>query len=260
MQPDYSIYPIIDNRTSYGFITRGCPNRCKWCIVPAKEGNVRPYMDIDEITMNGMRPYAVLMDNNVLASDYGLSQIEKIVYRKYHIDFNQALDARLVTDDVAKLLSKVKWIKRIRFGCDSTVQIGHCVDAIERIRRYGYNGEFFLYCIILDNMEEAYCRIACWKDYDGKVVPFAQPYRDLYNPNHIIPQWQKDMARWVNRKELFKSCDFWEYEPRKGFKCSNYKNHGKHGITPTCSERKTIDGLGETAAPDGKTYKQLEIF
>lgn len=77
-----------------------------------------PYMDIEEIAVNG-RKNIILMDNNVLASDYGLQQIEKIVKLKLHVDFNQGLDARLVTDDIAKLLAKVKWIKRIRFGCDT---------------------------------------------------------------------------------------------------------------------------------------------
>ena len=224
MLPDYSIYPAIDNKTSYGFLTRGCPNNCKWCIVPQKEGNVRPYMDIDIITMKGLRPYAVLMDNNVLASDYGLSQIEKIVWRKYHVDFNQALDARLVTDDIARLLAKVKWIKRIRFGCDTTSQVSYCADAIDRIRRHGYKGEFFIYCILMDDIEEAHHRIECWKEYGGKVLPFAQPFRDPYNPNQIIPQWQKDMARWTDRKEVFQSTDFKDYQPRKGFYCREYFN------------------------------------
>ena len=32
--PDYSIYGIT--KEAYGFLTRGCPNRCKWCVVPAK--------------------------------------------------------------------------------------------------------------------------------------------------------------------------------------------------------------------------------
>lgn len=53
MQPDYSIYPYIDNRTAYGFLTRGCPNKCKWCIVPIKEGLPKPYMDVEEISMGG---------------------------------------------------------------------------------------------------------------------------------------------------------------------------------------------------------------
>ena len=42
LQPDYSLYPNIDRNTAYGFLTRGCPNKCKWCIVPKKEGDVRP--------------------------------------------------------------------------------------------------------------------------------------------------------------------------------------------------------------------------
>lgn len=36
LQPDYSIYNI-DSNLSYGFLTRGCPNRCKWCVVPKKK-------------------------------------------------------------------------------------------------------------------------------------------------------------------------------------------------------------------------------
>ena len=42
IQPDYSIYPQIDSKTAYGFITRGCPNRCKWCVVPNKQGKTPP--------------------------------------------------------------------------------------------------------------------------------------------------------------------------------------------------------------------------
>ena len=219
MQPDYSIYPTIDSRTAYGFLTRGCPNRCRWCVVPQKEGAIRPYMDVDDIAING-RDHLILMDNNVLACDYGLSQIEKIVSRKYHVDFNQALDARLVTTDVARLLAKVKWIKRIRFGCDTSGQIDNCERAINLIRTAGYCGEFLLYCIIMD-FDESYQRICHWRE-DKKVIPFAQPFRDPHNPHQRIPQWQKDMSRWVNKKELYRSCEFMDFQPRKGFKCMEY--------------------------------------
>ena len=219
LQPDYSIYPQINLKTAYGFLTRGCPNKCKWCVVPQKEGNIHSYMDVDEIAVDG-RTDLVLMDNNVLASDYGLAQIEKIIRRKYHVDFNQALDARLVTPDVARLLAKVRWMKRIRFGCDTPGQIEDCKRAMSLIRSAGYRGEFFLYCIIMD-FEESYRRISHWRT-DKKVIPFAQPFRDPCNPRQCIPQWQKDMAHWVNRKELYAMCDFKDFEPRKGFLCREY--------------------------------------
>lgn len=219
LQPDYSLYPCVSGNTAYGFLTRGCPNRCRWCIVPQKEGAIRPYMDVDDIAVGG-RDHLILMDNNILACDYGLAQIEKIVRRKYHVDFNQALDARLVTPEVARLLAKVRWIKRIRFGCDTPGQIASCEQAIDLIRSAGYRGEFFLYCIIID-FDESYRRICHWRT-DKKVIPFAQPFRDPSNSHQHIPQWQKDMARWVNRKELFEKCSFENFEPRKGFLCREY--------------------------------------
>lgn len=218
--PDYSLYPGIDNRTAYGFLTRGCPNRCKWCVVPQKEGNIRPYMDVDDIAVEG-RDRLMLMDNNVLASDYGLEQIEKIAEKGYHVDFNQGLDARLVTEEVARLLARVKWIKRIRFGCDTYQQIAECERAMDMIQQYGYKGEFFLYCMLNDNFQESYYRVSYWKKYK-KVLPHAQPYRSLTDRSQVIPQWQKDLAHWADRKEFYRSCRFEDFEPRTGFKCKEY--------------------------------------
>lgn len=218
IQPDYSIYGIED--TAYGFLTRGCPNRCKWCVVPIKEGKQIPYMDIDDIACG--RKKLILMDNNVLASDYGLEQIEKIIKRRYRVDFNQALDARLVTDDIAKMLAQVRWLTPIRFGCDTHRQIEECRRAMQMIDSYRKTpSQYILYTIIGDDINEDYERLTAFKD-NKRVRVNGQPYRDFNNPNQIIPQWQKDMARWANRKELYTTCDFKEYEPRKGFVCKEY--------------------------------------
>lgn len=224
LQPDYTIYPSIDSKTAYGFLTRGCPNRCKWCVVPAKEGNITPYMDVEEIATNG-RTNLVLMDNNVLACDYGLEQIEKIVRLKLRVDFNQGLDARLVTDEIAKLLARVKWIKRIRFGCDTPQQIEECERATALIDKHGYKGEYFFYCILLNDFHESFTRVNYWRNKGSRFLPHCQPYRDLNNPRQIIPQWQKDLAGWADKKWLFRSCEFKEFIPRKGFKCVEYFNY-----------------------------------
>ena len=53
----------------------------------------------------------------------------------------------------------------------------------------------------------------------------CQPYRDLHNPNQSIPQWQKDLAGWADKRWIFLSCEFKDFIPRKGFKCSTYFNH-----------------------------------
>lgn len=233
LQPDYSIYPNIPKNTAYGFLTRGCPNKCPWCVVPKKEGAIRPYMDVDEIAIEGRRKL-VLMDNNILAAgDYCIQQLQRIIERGYRVDFNQALDARLVTDEIAQLLAKVKWLdnNRIRFGCDTHGQIAECERAINMINRYGFTGQYFLYTMLTSDFKECYDRITYWwrrtqetrASHQGHYVyPYAQPYRDPNNPHHIIPQWQKDMAGWVNKKAHFVAHSFEEFEPRKGFRCRQY--------------------------------------
>lgn len=220
MVPDYSLYNL-DDKTAYGFLTRGCPNKCKWCTVPQKEGKIAPYMGIEEIAVNN-RKNIILMDNNVLASKYGLQQIEKIIRLKLRVDFNQGLDARLVTDEVARLLAKVKWIKRIRFGCDTPGQIAECERATALIDKYGYKGEYFFYCILLNDFKESFERINHWRNKGSRFLPHVQPYRDFNNPRQIIPQWQNDLAGWADKKQVFRSCEFRDFMPRKGFRCGEY--------------------------------------
>lgn len=224
LQPDYSLYNI-DKNLAYGFLTRGCPNRCKWCIVPKKEGAVTPYMDIEDVAQDRKR--VILLDNNILASNYGLNQIEKIVKLGLHVDFNQALDARLITDEVAKLLARVKWMKYVRFGCDTRGQIIAVEHAASLMDKHGYKGQFFLYCILMD-FKESFERINRWRN-KKRFVPYAQPYRDCIKPNSI-PQWQKDLAKWCDRLWIYRACNFADFEPRKGFKCKMYFETYNHTI------------------------------
>lgn len=49
MYPDYSLYPELTKDTAYGFLTRGCPNACPFCIVSGKEGRCsRKVADLSE--------------------------------------------------------------------------------------------------------------------------------------------------------------------------------------------------------------------
>lgn len=233
LQPDYSIFPYIDKRTAYGFLTRGCPNRCKWCVVPRKEGAIRPYMDVDDIAIEG-RNRLVLMDNNILAAgDWAKAQLEKIICKGYRVDFNQAMDARLVDDDFARLLAKVRWLdnNRIRFGCDTRGQVAECDRAMDMIQAAGFTGQFFLYTMLHGDIEECHWRIEHFRremldaraNRGGRYVYcHAQPYRDPWNSGHVVPQWQKDMAGWVNKKAHFVAHGFAEFMPRKGFRCEKY--------------------------------------
>jgi hypothetical protein len=213
--PDYSLYPIYPE--AYGYLTRGCIRKCSWCVVPYKEGMIRPYCDIETVLQG--RKKAILLDNNVLASYYGLGQIEKIVGLKCRVDFNQGLDARLVTDDVAKMLSKVKWIRYIRFSLDTEQQKTALLSAIEKLNQYGIpNRKIFVYALLRD-LDESYRRINFLKWLD--VRPFAQPYIS-FDKKPEVPQWQIDMAHYTNRMHILKTVDFKDFRPRRNFRCAEY--------------------------------------
>ena len=177
-------------------------------------------MDIEEITAG--RKKAILMDNNILASNYGLQQIEKIIKLGVKVDFNQGLDARLITDEIARLLARVKWIKRIRFGCDTPGQIAEVERASALIDKYGYKGGNISCIASLWTLKNRLRASTTGNLKSRRFLPHCQPFRDLNNPHQIIPQWQKDMAHWADRKEIYMSCDFKDFSPRKGFLCKEY--------------------------------------
>jgi len=125
----------------------------------------------------------------------------------------------LVTEDVAKLLSKVIWRNVIRFAVDTENQIRPFLSALEKLNRHGVkNSKLFVY-VLLRELHDSYHRINLLKQMG--VYPFAQPFR-RFDGKSKIPQWQYDMARYTNRSAIFKSVDFKDYRPRNGFKCAEY--------------------------------------
>jgi hypothetical protein len=225
-QPDYSIYRACrwhDAKIAYGFLTRGCTRRCPWCVVPEKEGDIAPYRDIEEI-LDG-RKAAVLMDNNILAAEYGSQQLKKIAQIGCRVDFNQGLDARLIVANTAipTLLAAIRWLKPLRLACDSSVMMKTVAEAARLLRLAGVKPSRLSCYVLLTDLQSSLERINFLRKLD--IMPFAQPYRDFLH-KHEIPQWQRDMARWCNDKAILQSTDFKDYQPRKGFRCAeHFKNN-----------------------------------
>lgn len=218
ISPDYSIYPQYPH--AYGFTTRGCPNTCKWCIVPVKEGYIRPYKEVESIIAG--RKSLILMDNNILSIEHGIKQLEKLTRLKVKVDINQGLDARIIARDthIAKILSKIHWLRYIRLACDTSSQLPHIIRAIHQLRHNGILPyRIFCYCLVTTDIQDAHYRITQLMKLG--IVPFAQPYRDFTRYNHTT-QAQKDLAHWCNRKHICNSTTFPDFQPRKGFFCRQY--------------------------------------
>ncbi len=206
--PDYSIYPEFT--PALGFLSRGCIRSCSWCVVPRKEGKIRVVDDVERISAG--RREVVLLDNNFLATppEFVTEQLAKAKTLKLKIDFNQALDARLVTERNAKELAETKWIHYIRFSCDTGAMLSHVAEAVRLVRSFGYRGEFFVY-VLAKEVEEAYDRIRRLTAIDKKIVPFCQPFRD-FTSGGVPPVELRRLARWCNIQSIRKTVPFEDYK------------------------------------------------
>ena len=199
MFPDYSIYP--DCKYAIGFLTRGCIRNCPWCVVPKKEGAIRPYRAWRKTKRDDSWDI-VFMDNNVLACPWGIEQIRDMIGQNVRVDFNQGLDARLITPEVAALLAKLRWIRFIRMSCDTDAMLNTVLNAIRLLAAEGVKPYRVFVYLLVQEVESAERRALALRD--AGVDVFAQPYRD-FESNVNPTKEQRQFARWVNRKAIFKS-------------------------------------------------------
>lgn len=105
---DYSIYPRFKN--SIGFTQRGCRLRCKFCVVPEKEGAVREENTIAEIWRGEGNPRnLLLLDNDFFGQPNWQARIEEIKAGDFKVSFNQGINARMITDEAAAAIGSIKY-------------------------------------------------------------------------------------------------------------------------------------------------------
>ena len=205
MMPDYELYGIKD--TAYGFLTRGCPRGCAFCHVKAKEGwNACKVADLNEF-WNGQKNI-VLCDPNILACRDWRDLFDQLQDSKAWVDFNQVLDIRLMTNEKADALEKLK-IKELHFAWDWYEDKEIIVPALMRFRKRStinqHNLVVYVLCNFGSSFEEDLERVYTLRDIG------YSPYVMLYDKEHIPPHSDlKRLQRWVNNRFVFWSCDRFE--------------------------------------------------
>ena len=215
-RPDYEFAGI---KHGIGFTTRGCPKRCAWCIVPQKEGDVRAHADIEEF-INPKSRDIVLMDNNVLAHDHGVVQIEKMSRLGLRVDFNQGLDAIRIDEAIARRLAALRWLKPARLACDHKNQMPVVEKAVRLLRSAGVSPREYSCYVLVKDIDDAHYRVEFLRSLG--VVPFAQPYRDPHSSSPPTRE-QRRFARWVNHRAVFKTVPWSEYRNRNEIGVKNVK-------------------------------------
>ena len=214
VSPDYSLYPVLTKDTAYGFLTRGCPRACPFCIVAGKEGRASVKVaDLPE-WWSGQKNIK-LLDPNLLACRDHMELLGQLAESGAQVDFTQGLDARLLTVENIQAIGTIR-LKEIHFAWDYMEESGAVVRGLRRYATYGKKNRHGKYATVyvLTNygttMKENLFRIYTLRDmgYDPYVMVYSKPN---------APREIRLLQRWCNNRLIFRAePDFYKYDPKKG--------------------------------------------
>ena len=211
--PDYQLYKDAFPDTAYGFLTRGCPRGCDFCVVGKKEGRcARKVADLSEF-WNGQKNI-VLLDANMFACKEWKDLSVQLIESGAWVDFSQGCDIRLMTDEKAEYIKRMK-IKQVHFAWDRYEDKEKIVPQFKRFKEitqwdYRKLGVYVL-CNFNTTFEQDLDRVYTLRELG------YNPYVMLYEKDKLPAKHRlKLLQRWVNNRIIFRSCKrFEEYDGRK---------------------------------------------
>lgn len=211
--PDYSLYGIAD--TAYGFLSRGCPRGCPFCIVAGKEGKKSYKVANLSEWWNGQK-FIKLCDPNLLACPEHNELLDQLADSKAKVDVNQGFDARLLTEDIIKRMNKIRF-SVIHFAWDNPK------DKIIQDKLLMFNELSNIQGKGAYAFKKVYCLTNYWSTFEQDLYRVYwlrdngfDPYVMIYEKDNA-PLKLRHLQRWVNNKLIFRSCErFEDYNRKKG--------------------------------------------
>jgi hypothetical protein len=230
IMPDYNLYNC---NYSMGFSQRDCPRGCPFCVVKKKEGEAHPVADIYEF-WDRRHKKIVLFDNNILALPEHFEKIAgQLIKEKLRVDWNQGLDIRLISDENAEILRKVKLWPHPRFAFDDIKSEASVRRGIEILREHGIKRSVFTVLIGFNStFEEDLRKVNILRELGQR--PFVMIYNnhmELYK-NSMDYQY---LRKWCNARMVFATQDFDTY-------VKNQKNGIAKMLTKKGKKKKEIEG------------------
>lgn len=204
--PDYSIYPHLTKDTAFGFLTRGCPRGCSFCIVERKEGKCsKKVADLNEF-WNGQKNI-VLCDPNILACKDWKELLQSLIDSNATIDFNQGLDIRMMTEEKIHMLNQIK-IKEIHFAWDRYQDKEKILPKFklwsEHARHKNTHNTIVYTIVNFDTtLEQDLERVYTLRELG------LWAYIMIYDKEHCKPIYKR-LQRWVNNRFIFSQCKRFE--------------------------------------------------
>ncbi len=205
--PDYSLYPDLTKNTAYGFLTRGCPRGCGFCIVSDKEGQCsRKVADLSEFWRG--QKNIVLMDPNMFACQDWKDLSCQLIDSGAWVDFSQGCDIRIMTPEKVDMLMQMK-IKQIHFAWDNYSDKDMIVPKFQKFKELTGWDKRKMGVFVLTNfnstLEQDLERVYILRDLG------YSPYVMIYDKHNVKRGSDlKRLQRWVNSRVAFAAVEKFE--------------------------------------------------
>jgi hypothetical protein len=145
----------------------------------------------------------IFFDNNFLASPGWKKVLDEVEELDLRVDFNQGLDARLITEEVAKRISNLKIDRLVRLSYDYIQMRPYVKKAIDLLKSQGINGrDILVYALynFTDDPQDLFVRIKDILRWGAVCYPQRyEPIYALYKNQYISPKWDAIRLNAVQR-------------------------------------------------------------
>ena len=183
--------------------SRGCPNKCWFCSVWKREGDIRELP-----ILNGFN----VLDSNILAysKDHIIKVFDMLKQQKERAHFTGGLEAKIMTDWHVSMLWDLK-PKQMFFAYDEKDDLDPLIVAGEKLR-YANFTRSHLRCYVLigfrgDTIEKAKIRLI--EAWSAGFLPFAMLWRN--EEGEVNKDWEKFQRLWA-RPAIIKSVMMEDYK------------------------------------------------
>ncbi len=209
--PAYHLLNQVDKwkdwNKSIVFTTRGCIRKCPFCVVPKIEGGMKePKFSILPM-IHPAHKEVVIWDNDFLASPYAKDILIELRDGGYKADFNQGLDARLMTEEFANILADIK-SPSIHMAYDWPWEGPYIEKAIEYLGNAGYKKKNLIFYVLHNFYDEQhkkgdtpadfFHRLRDLMKWGASAYPMRYiPLNSLTRRGFVSPLWTEDQLEMI---------------------------------------------------------------
>ncbi len=235
--PDYHLYDeFIEQKTggdekkkqkysdylnfSIGFTTRGCIRKCGFCVNRLLNRVVK-WSPVSEF-LDKSRPKIYLWDDNIMAAHPKVfaEVMNDLMGTGLPFQFRQGLDIRLMTEEKAELLSKVKYYGDYIFAFDhykmddpkEKKQVDDTIKGLNIWRKHCDKSTKLYVLVAYDGIDEkdiegTFFRIKTLMEFG--CLPYIMRF-EKYNESKYKDMYIQ-LARWCNQPSFFKKMSFRQF-------------------------------------------------